>query len=122
MTWTFGSAVDGNNNVWFANRCGNYGPACGGGTGINSIIQINGANNLAISPPTNYIPEAQYPATATTFTKMLNDSLNVAIDPSGNVWVTNYVGNSVAEMVGAAAPVVTPLSLAAGNNMIGVAP
>jgi hypothetical protein len=120
LTWTFGSAVDGNNNVWFANRCGNYGN-CGGGTGINSIIQINGANNLAISPPTNYIPEAQY-GTATTFTKMLNDSLNVAIDPSGNVWVTNYIGNSVAEMVGAAAPVVTPLSLAAGNNMIGVAP
>jgi len=53
---------------------------------------------------------------------MLNDSLNVAIDPSGNVWVTNYIGNSVVEMVGAAAPVVTPLSLAAGNNMLGVAP
>lgn len=121
LTWTFGSAVDGNNNVWLTNRCGNLG-GCGGGTGINTIIQINGANNLAISPPTNYIPEAQYPATATTFTKMLNDSLNVAIDPSGNVWITNYIGNSVAEMVGAAAPVVTPLSLAAGNNMIGVAP
>ncbi len=121
LTWTFGSAVDGNNNVWFANRCGGYG-ACTNTSGTSSIIQINGSNNLAISPPTNYIPEAQYPATATSFTKMLNDSLNVAIDPSGNVWVTNYIGNSVAEMVGAAAPVVTPLSLAAGNNALGVAP
>ena len=123
---TFGSAVDGNNNVWFADRCGSAGGGSNGTctniAGTNSIIQINGANNLAISPPTNYIPEAQYPATATTFTKMLNDSLNVAIDPSGNVWITNYTGNSVAEMVGAAAPVVTPLSVAAGNNMIGVAP
>ena len=121
LVWTFGSAVDGNNNVWLANRCGGYG-ACTNITGTNSIIQINGSNNLAISPPTNYIPEAQYPATATSFTTMLNDSLNVAIDPSGNVWVTNYIGNSVVEMVGAAAPVVTPLSLAAGNNMLGVAP
>lgn len=121
LTWTFGSAVDGNNNVWFANRCGGYG-ACTNTTGTNSIVQINGSNNLAISPPTNYIPEAQYPATAISFTKMLNDSLNLAIDPSGNVWITNYIGNSVAELVGAAAPVVTPLSLAAGNNALGVAP
>jgi len=128
LVWTFGSAVDGNNNVWLTNRCGGYG-ACTNITGTNSIIQINGSNNLAISPPTNYIPEAQYPATALTPTTMLHDSLNVAIDPSGNVWVTNYSGNAagfvgsgVVEMVGAAAPVVTPLSLAAGNNMLGVAP
>jgi hypothetical protein len=120
LTWTFGSAVDGNNNVWFANRCGNYG-GCGGGTGINSIIQINGSNNLAISPPTNYIPETQYNSSA-TMTKMLNDSLNLAIDPSGNIWITNYIGNSMVELVGAAAPVVTPLSAAAGTNKLGVTP
>jgi hypothetical protein len=125
LTWTFGSAVDGNNNVWFVNRCGNYG-GCGGGTGINSIIQINGSNNLAISPPTNYIPESQYYNSTGTgltgMTTLLNDSLNVAIDPSGNVWVTNYIGNSVVELVGAAAPVVTPLSAAAGTNMLGTVP
>ncbi len=127
LTWTFGSAVDGNNNVWLTNRCGGYGN-CTNTNGTNSIVEINSANNLAISPPTNYIPEAQYPATATNFTTILHDSLNVAIDPSGNVWVTNYsaaqnsAGSGVAEMVGAAAPVVTPLSLAAGNNALGVAP
>lgn len=121
LTWTFGSAVDGNGNIWFANRCGNYG-GCGGGTGINSIIEINGSNNLAISPPANYIPETQYPATATSLTKMLDDSLNLAIDPSGNLWVTNYIGNSVVEIIGSAAPVVTPLSVAAGNNQLGQKP
>lgn len=123
---TFGSAVDGNNNVWFTDRCGSSGGGatgtCTNAAGTNTIIEINPSNNLAISPPTNYVPEAQYPATTTSFTKILNDSLNIAIDPSGNVWVTNYFGNSVAEMVGAAAPVVTPLSLAAGNNMLGTAP
>jgi hypothetical protein len=123
---TFGSAVDGNGNIWFANRCAYN---SNGGTcpttpaaGANSIIELNGANQLAISPPTNYYPEAQYPANATTFTPILNDSLNLAIDPSGNIWITNYLGGSVAEIVGAAAPVVTPLSVAAGTNKLGVKP
>jgi len=127
LTSTFGAAVDGNGNVWFANRCGNYG-ACGSTAGENSIFVLNGGvatpgtANKAISPPTNYVPEAQYPATATSFTPILNGSLNLAIDPSGNLWITNYTGNSVVEMVGAAAPVVTPLSLAAGDNALGTKP
>ena len=121
LTSTFGSAVDGNNNIWFANRAGNGG-AVSGAAGTNTLIQINSANDLAISPPSNYYPEAQYPATATTLTPILNGSLNLAIDPSGNIWVTNYTGSSLAEVVGAAAPVVTPLSRAAANNKFGVAP
>lgn len=121
LTGTFGSAIDGNGNVWLANRAGLYGSSTGT-TGTNTIIEINGSNNQAISPTSNYILEAQYPATATTYTNMLNDSLNVAIDPSGNVWVTNYLGNSVVEVVGAAAPVVTPLSVAAGTNKLGQTP
>ncbi len=121
LTSTFGSAVDGNGNVWFTNRCGNYGN-CGTTAGRNSIVEINGATDTAISPPTNYVPEAQYPATSTTLTTMLDDSLNLAIDPSGNVWITNYLGSAVVELVGAAAPVVTPLSVAAGNNQLGTKP
>ncbi|MGC9198766.1 MAG: hypothetical protein ACP5E5_07475 [Acidobacteriaceae bacterium] len=126
LTSTFGSAVDGNGNIWLANRCGNYG-SCTNGAGTNSIIELNGGSlpgdiNTAISPPTNYIPEAQYPATANTFTTMLDDSLNLAIDPSGNVWITNYTGNAVVELVGAAAPVETPLSVAAQGKKLGQKP
>ena len=126
LTWTFGSAVDGNGNIWLTNRCGGYG-ACTNTTGTNTIVELNGGNtpgsaDLAISPPTNYIPEAQYPATATSFTTMLDDSLNLAIDPSGNVWITNYIGSAVVELVGAAAPVVTPLSVAAETNKFGQKP
>ncbi|MGA8938936.1 MAG: hypothetical protein WB439_07210 [Acidobacteriaceae bacterium] len=130
LTSTFGAAVDGNGNVWFANRCGNYG-ACATTppTGANTIFELNGGTgttpgtvNTAISPGTNYVPEAQYPATATKFTPILNGSLNLAIDPSGNLWITNYTGNSVVEMIGVAAPVVTPLSVAAGTNSLGAKP
>ena len=33
----------------------------------------------------------------------------IAIDGSGNVWVSNLQGNSLTEIVGAATPVVTPI-------------
>jgi streptogramin lyase len=33
----------------------------------------------------------------------------VAIDPSGNLWVTNFGSDSVTEFIGVAAPVKTPL-------------
>lgn len=121
LTGTFGCAIDGNGNVWLANRAGLYGSSSGV-TGTNTIVEINGSNNMAISPTSNYILEAQYPATATSYTNMLNDSLNLAIDPSGNIWVTNYLGNSVVEIVGAAAPVVTPLSVAAATGKLGQTP
>jgi hypothetical protein len=130
MTSTFGAAVDGNGNVWFANRGSNYGnlPDPSGVAGTNSIFVLNGGVSTpgtvdkAISPPTNYVPEAQYPATATSFTPILDGSLNLAIDPSGNLWITNYTGSGIVEIVGAAAPVVTPLSVAAGNNQLGQKP
>jgi hypothetical protein len=127
MTSTFGAAVDGNGNVWFANRCGNYG-ACGNTAGENTIFVLNGGVGTpgtvynAISPPTNYVPEAQYPSSADSFTPILDGSLNLAIDSSGNLWITNYTGGGVVEMVGVAAPVVTPLSLAAGTNQLGQKP
>ena len=48
----------------------------------------------------------------------------IAVDGSGNVWVIpNNGGNSsVLEMVGAATPVVTPLSVAVRNNAIASRP
>jgi hypothetical protein len=57
---------------------------------------------------------------------------DMAVDPSGNVWVPNtgyivynptgdtatytYNGTSITEIVGAAVPVVTPISVAAANG------
>ncbi len=126
FVYPFGSAIDGNGNVWITNRCGPNN-TCGTATYSSTLVEINGSNNKAISPSTNYRPEAQYPAISTTLTAVMPDPLNVAIDPSGNVWITNFVSgasttSAVTEIVGAAAPVVTPLSAAAGLNKLGQKP
>ncbi len=122
----FGSAIDGNNNLWVTIRCGGPTNNCNAPEAdASTLVEINTANGLAISPPTNYSPVAW--STAGAVFKEFTDPLNVAIDPSGNLWITNYDGttpanSSVVEIVGAAAPVVTPLSLAAGNNKLGAKP
>jgi hypothetical protein len=133
LSYPFGSAVDGNGNVWVTNRCGPYNACTFPSSASSTLVELNGTGtttpgtiNTAISPQTNYLPETQYPATATAFTAIMPDPLNIAIDPSGNIWITNYTGvattGSVVEIVGAAAPVVTPLSVAAGSKVLGRKP
>ncbi len=123
LTATFGAAIDGNGNAWFVNRNQPYSNGTAG-TGASTLIELNGATKKAISPATNYVPEAQYGANAsnTALSPILDGSLNLAIDPSGNLWITNYTAGGIVEVVGAAAPVVTPLSVAAGTNKLGQKP
>jgi streptogramin lyase len=99
----FGAAVDGNDNVFITNR---------GGSSISVIGERTGtaAGTTAISPYTGYIP--QY-LSGTTLTNMLSGPLNIAIDPSGNAWVTDYGNNSIVQIIGVAVPATTPLSAAA---------
>jgi hypothetical protein len=44
----------------------------------------------------------------------------IAVDPSGNVWIANFVAGTggVEEIVGAATPTVTPIALALHNGTI----
>ncbi len=120
-----GVAVDGNGRAWIVNQSTNsivevsysagtftfFTPGAGGAGGVGFIHPISGTGTA-------------------------ND-VGVAIDPSGNVWVsstntaatyTNQLGtttktaNSATVIVGAAAPVVTPLSLAIANNALGAKP
>jgi hypothetical protein len=133
FSYPFGSAVDGNGNVWITNRCGPYNSCTYPSTASSTLVELNGTGttttgtvNTAISPTTNFLPQTQYPSTATTFTRIMQDPLNIAVDPSGNIWITNYAGNStngsITEIVGTAAPVVTPLSVAAATNKLGAKP
>jgi hypothetical protein len=99
-----GLAVDGLGNVWVANT----GPTAKPG---NSVTELNNSG-AAFSPSTGFIGGA------------MSSPFSLAMDGSGNVWVSNnnLGSNSVTEIVGAAAPVVTPLALAVKNSTLGKRP
>ena len=66
-------------------------------TGSNRIVGITNAGT-ALSGNAGYV-------TGATGTQ-----LGPVVDGSGNLWFTNASSNTVSEMIGVAAPVVTPLS------------
>jgi hypothetical protein len=104
-------AVDGAENIWFndfangyiietnnsgANQVGNYGFVPAG--------EVAGYKPGS-APPTGYI-----------------QPYSLVIDGSGNVWFEELGVAAMQEMVGVAAPVVTPLAFATANSLYGVRP
>lgn len=89
-------AVDGAGTIWVSNANGSV-----------SAISNSG---VALSPSTGF---AAASATST--------SGGIAVDLSGNVWVTSSSGNTVTEILGAAAPI-APLSTSLANKTTGAQP
>jgi sugar lactone lactonase YvrE len=97
-------AMDGASNLWAPNSTG------------GSVTEIAaGSTTTALSPSTG-------------FTHTFATPRAIAIDSSGNVWVVSVAGSSsvttpvLTEIVGAAVPVVTPLSKAVSLNKVGKLP
>jgi hypothetical protein len=102
---SYGIAIDGGGNVWTTN------PNIGGAPSpFHDSISEFSAEGVAISPGTGYVSGG------------LDIPWGGAIDGSGDVWVTNQMGNSVTELIGAAVPVVTPLSIGVRDNTLGTRP
>lgn len=77
-------AVDAAGNIWATNYAGGFGSSSPG-----SVTELTKASNFSASSAVNF----SGPSTG------LNGSKFLAIDPSGNVWITNsYGSNSVTEL------------------------
>jgi hypothetical protein len=102
-------AVDGAGNVWVTNK----------GGAATAVAEISSAGTF-LSP----VSTGTAPFNVAGFVHPgLNASLGVTIDPSGNVWIANNTtAAGVFELVGAAAPTVTPIALALKNSAVGAKP
>jgi streptogramin lyase len=150
-----GIAVDGQNNVWVTNILGanltefplgvgtSGNSVTGGGLSAPSAVAIDGSGNVWVANQTNpgslseftgagvaVSPSGGYTGVGTaanSYGPVLTDAWSIAIDGSGNVWVTDVsisssTNDDLVEFVGAAAPVVTPLSVAVKNAQLGALP
>ena len=85
-----GIAIDGSGNIWVANFLG------------SSITELAGASSNTpgqiLSPSSGFASDAN-----------LLQAYSIAVDASGNLWITNSGSNTLTELVGMAAPIKTPL-------------
>ncbi|MDE1160693.1 MAG: hypothetical protein PW792_01970 [Acidobacteriaceae bacterium] len=93
-------AIDGLNTVWVANYSTTSATGC--------ISQLDSTGNL-LSPVCYGKGSLPYPH-------------GLAIDPSGNLWVGTGSTSSLLFLVGAAAPVITPMNVATNGGHLGVRP
>jgi streptogramin lyase len=138
-------ALDGNGDPWITNNNGTSssisefnrsGTAMSGSTGYTGgglngpvAIAIDGFGNVwAVNGAGNSLSEfsstgtAMSPATTGYSAGQLNGPTGITIDFAGSVWISNATNNSVTQLIGLAAPTVTPLSLAVKNFSVGTRP
>jgi hypothetical protein len=142
----FALAIDSTGGAWVANRTGsslsrfsNSGAAIPGspyyGAGLNGPVDmaLDGLGNVwLVNSGSNSVSEFLSSGRAQSGvggygSSALTNPYRLAIDRSGSVWVTNLGGASptngtITQIVGVAAPVVTPKSLAIQNNALNQRP
>jgi len=109
----FAIAIDGAGDLWAPNNAG---------TVSTAELANSGA---ALSPSTGFAGLAYANAAGTSSNKRaVINSAGIAIDLSGNVWITNAntASTSIFQLVGAGVPVVTPLSVGVANHTLGSKP
>jgi hypothetical protein len=142
----FAIAIDSSGGAWIANRLGSslsrltsFGdPVYGSpyyGAGLNAPVDmaVDGLGNVwLVNSGSNTISEflsnGRPQSGGTGYgSSALTNPFRLALDRSGNIWVAN-LGSQIAgqgtitEIVGAAAPVVTPASVAIQNNALNQRP
>jgi hypothetical protein len=101
-----GIAIDGAGNAWVVNE---------------SVTGSPGSTSTSHNFMTEYDNNGNILSGATGFTLPVLEGIRDAVDSSGNVWIV-LGADGVMELVGAATPAVTPLSLGVKNGTLGTRP
>jgi hypothetical protein len=123
LTLPWGVAVDGRDTVWVANFGFPFDLSRPEGTTAwaapNRVSHFCGVNPSQCPPTKREVGKAISPDGTGYTSDALDRNTGIAIDPSGNVWLANNWkptpllnnpgGNSIAVLIGAAAPLNTPL-------------
>ena len=99
-------AIDGAGNAWVTSD--KIETINGTSTSVSAMVELNTAGTFLSGATGFFVAAAGVP-------------VGTAIDGSGNVWAV-MGSNYVIELVGAATPVVTPLSVGVKNNTLGTRP
>ncbi|MGA9673646.1 MAG: NHL repeat-containing protein [Terracidiphilus sp.] len=86
----YGIAVDGSGSVWVANWIG------------NSLTELQGASSTNPGQPLS-------PSSGLGADAHLNAPYGIALDSSGNIWLSNFHSDTITQFLGVATPVSTPL-------------
>jgi hypothetical protein len=95
---TWGVAIDGRGNVWFANETQN------GVSEFAPFIGTSTTTSTSTGPGTALSESGGFTPGAGSSTNLLSSPYSVAIDAAGALWVSNYNGTSVVQVLGPAAP------------------
>jgi streptogramin lyase len=135
-----GVAIDAKGNSWYTNRTGTvsalnvYGAAIAnspfptGSTNFGDGIAFDGGSNMWVTnSSSNTVFELNSSGAAITpiagyLSNPTTSPDGIAVDPSGNVWYDSFTAGALYELVGAAQPVVTPLSYAVQAQKIAQKP
>ena len=113
-----GVAVDGSGNAWI----GTSAQATNKAGGVVEMSFNSTSSTFSLLSPAGQYGYGDFFTGSGTLQYQLVQTVGVSIDSSGNVWSSNANGTGFNHIVGVAAPVVTPLSVALKNGAIATKP